>query len=140
MLLFYIFKYIFIEINRHFFINFKLCLFLSLSSITDVRYPLQRYVNITLNDINDIICYVEKTDNFACSYFWKFESVDGNTSIINNSILTRNDIQSPGLYTCTAICQFGTSKECNITAIELSIISTESSKSYEGKYFLLKTS
>ena len=73
-----------------------------------------------LNDLHNIKCSANKSEDVQCSYYWVHEI--GGAMIENPyAILPVENMNAPGVYTCIAKCHLG-KNECIIRAMEFEVI------------------
>ena len=72
------------------------------------------------NDLHNIKCSANKSEDVQCSYYWVHEI--GGANVRNPyAILPVENMNSPGVYTCIAKCHLG-KNECIIRAMEFEVI------------------
>ena len=73
------------------------------------------------DNLHNIKCSANKSENVQCSYYWVYE-IAGALAQNPHKILPVENMNSPGNYTCIAECQLGEHKECIILAMEFEVI------------------
>ena len=88
---------------------------------TDIKNTTARSPPMYSNDLHNIKCSANKSENVQCSYYWVHEIAG---AMVENpyAILPVENMNSHGNYTCIAKCHLGKHKECIIKAMELEVI------------------